>query len=160
MAAALTSDTQHSLRSFSMVIFAVLLSVYGVRYMARWRLDGAIVLLTAANAGLYVYQYFAVYPPVSAVAFENYGFREALLRARSVAVGRIVISDEGNQPYISMLFFDSVLPDRQRKVPVLLGNRDDLREGDVLIYPAPMGDTTDRARTDEHSLYAVWPYEP
>jgi 4-amino-4-deoxy-L-arabinose transferase-like glycosyltransferase len=160
MAAALTSDTQHSLRAFSMVIFAVLLSVYGVRYLARWRLDRVIVLLTAANAGLYVVHYFSAYPPVSAVAFENYGFREALLRARSMARGKIIISNEGNQPYINMLFFDSVLPDPQRKVPVVLGNRDDLRDGDVLVYPARPGDTTDREGLDERSLYAVRPYEP
>ena len=63
IAAALTTDSHHSLRSFSMAIFAILLSVYGVHYLARWRLAGSMVVLTAANAGFYALNYFARTPP-------------------------------------------------------------------------------------------------
>ena len=76
----------------------------------------------------------------------------ALLEARDMTTGRIVVSSEGNQPYINILFFDSVLPDSRGKPPVVLGRSGDLREGDVLIYPVRPGDTT------TGSLYAVRPY--
>jgi hypothetical protein len=158
VAAALTTDSFHSLRSFSMAIFAILLSVYGVRYLARWRLAGLMVALTAANAGFYARNYFCAYPPVSAIAFENHGFREALIAARGMADGRIVISNEGNQPYMDMLFFDSVLPQPGRKVSVLLGDSHDLHEGDVLIYPTPPSEVTYREGRVENSLFAVRPY--
>ena len=139
VAAALTTKPHHSLRAFSMVIFAVLLSAYGVRYLVRWRLAAAMVVLTAVNAGLYAFHYFHDYPPISAIAFENHGFREALLRARSLATRRIVISTAGNQPYIyiQMLFFDSALPGWPPRIPVVLGGLTGLQEGDVLIFPAP-----------------------
>ncbi len=156
LAATLTIETHHSLRSFSMMIFVVLLSTYGVRYVARWRLAGAILVLTAANAGLYAFNYFRDYPPIAAVAFENHGFREALLLSRTLSTGKIVISRSGNQPYIDMLFFDSVLPDPQRKILVVLGEYSDLKEGDVFIFPVPANEALQyREGLVEGSRYGV-----
>ncbi len=56
-----------------------------------------------------------------------------LPRCCSAFRGKIVVSNEGNQAYINMLFFESLVPESQRKVPVILGTRNDVREGDVLI---------------------------
>jgi len=157
--AALTIDPHHSLRALSTVVFAILFSMYGVRYAGVWRLSGAFVVLTAINATLYTADYFRRYPAESAVAFENYGFREALLEARDRAHGRIVVSAVGNQPYINVLFFDSVLADA-RHIPVVLGREEDLRSGDVFVFPLAPGERPDLRRAVEGGLYAVKDYSP
>jgi 4-amino-4-deoxy-L-arabinose transferase-like glycosyltransferase len=159
LAAALTIDPHHSLRTLSMVVFAILLSTYGVRYAGRWRLSGALVALTAINAALYTTDYFRRYPAESAVAFENYGFREALLAARDRAHGRIVVSAAGNQPYINVLFFDSVLPDA-RRIPVVLGREEDVRSGDVFVFPLAPAELPDLRRAVDGGLYAARDYSP
>jgi len=159
IAAALTIDPQHSLRAFSMAVFAILLSTYGLQYAGRWRLSGALVALTAINAALYTADYFRRYPAESSFAFENYGFREALLAARDRTHGRIVVSAAGNQPYINVLFFESVLPDT-RHIPVVLGRKEDVRPGDVFVFPLAPGETPDVRRATEGGLFAVSDYWP
>jgi 4-amino-4-deoxy-L-arabinose transferase-like glycosyltransferase len=152
VAAALTIDPRHSLRAFSMVVFAILLSTYGVRYARRWRLASALVALTAVNAALYTADYFRRYPAESVVAFENYGFREALLTARDRTHGRIVVSQAGN--YINALFFDSVLPDA-RHIPVVLGRPEDMRPGDVYVFELAPGAAPEIRPAVERGFYAV-----
>jgi len=154
IAAALTVDSHHSLRAFSMVVFAILLSTYGLRYARKWRLANVLVALTAVNAALYTADYFRRYPAESVLAFENYGFREALLAARDRAHGKIVVSAAGNQPYINALFFDSVLPD-VRHIPVVVGHAEDVRAGDVCIVPIASGAAPEIRRAVEGGLYAV-----
>ncbi|HEX5123416.1 MAG TPA: glycosyltransferase family 39 protein, partial [Rhodanobacteraceae bacterium] len=72
IAAALTLDHGHSLRAFPLVVFAILLSAYGMRW-TRKRLGApathALAAAAALQALLYAHDYFAAYPPVSARAF-------------------------------------------------------------------------------------------
>jgi hypothetical protein len=158
VAAALTGDRQHSLRAFSMVPFALLLSAYGIGRLEKWRIAEVMVLLTAVNAAVYADDYFRRYPPTSAVAFENYGFRQAMLQAREMARRNVVVADEGNQPYIDTLFFDSVLPN-PRGVRAVLADGKELQPGDVLIRPAQPGEPTNLETTAPGSRYSVRPYD-
>ena len=149
VAAALTVDPHHSLRAFSMSVFAILLSAYGLedlpRVIARF-----LVGFSALCACFYVFYYFIVYPPQSAIAFENYGFRSALQEALADTPKRVVLSSEGNVPYINLLFFGSL---EHAHIPLVVGTRSDSRPGDVFIaYDPSQGPYdlyhVDRAPTD------------
>lgn len=129
LAAALTVDPLHSLRSFSMSVFAAILSAYGLAYLSR-PAARVLVALTALCAGLYVFHYFVLFPPESAIAFENYGFEASLRDALASAPKRVVLSSQGNVPYINLLFFGTL---EHTSVPLVVGTRDDLRPGDVFI---------------------------
>ena len=129
VAAALTVDPLHSLRSFSMSVFAAILSTYGLACLSR-PVARAFVALTALCAGLYVFHYFVLYPPQSAIAFENYGFKAALRDALASSPKRVVLSSRGNVPYINLLFFGTL---EHTSVPLVVGTRDDLHPGDVFI---------------------------
>ncbi|HKS75616.1 MAG TPA: glycosyltransferase family 39 protein [Terriglobales bacterium] len=131
--AALTRDHFHSLRAFSMVIFSVLLSAYGFRSLTP-RLARAAVAVTGCCAILYLIHYFEIYPPKSAVAFENFGFKQTLDQAVHDTHGRIVLSSEGNQPYINLRFFGSLAG---YQVPLVVGSRSDALPGDIYITYAP-----------------------
>jgi len=139
LAAALTLDHYHSLRAFSLVIFAVLLSTAGLQWIQHRlgeRVALVLVVATAVHAALYVWNYFAVYPAASVRAFENYGFKQALERATTIATGRVVIDSADNQPYISALFLGALMRS-DRKPTVIIGGRDDVRPGDAFIFADP-----------------------
>jgi hypothetical protein len=133
VAAALTTDAHHSLRAFSLVVFAIILSAYAFRTLTLVVARSAVAL-TAACALLYVINYFAFYPPASAIAFESYGFKHTLNEALVHTRGRVILSDEGNVPYINLLFFGSLSGTR---IPLLCGSRRDARPGDVYIFYDP-----------------------
>ena len=158
LAAALTLDHGHSLRAFPLVVFAILLSAYGLRGIAQRFGTAAAGTLTAAaalQAALYVHHYFVAYPAVSARAFENYGFKEALARAASMAQNRVVVDAADNQPYISALFFAALLPENTR-VPVVVGDVKSLVPGDVLVFADPRFAHRDlREGLPPSSLYAI-----
>jgi hypothetical protein len=162
IAAALTLDHAHSLRAFSLVVFAILLSAYGLRWIARRFGAVAAGTLTAAaalQAVLYLHDYFVAYPAVSARAFENYGFKEALARAASIAQDRIVVDSADNQPYISALFFGALLPEKPR-VPIVVGDLKSLAPGDVLIFADPRFEHRDlREGLPAQSVYVVARYD-
>jgi 4-amino-4-deoxy-L-arabinose transferase-like glycosyltransferase len=139
IAAALTLDHGHSLRAFPLVVFAIVLSAYGLRWIGRR--FGVIPSLAfgvaaALQAALYVHDYFVAYPAASARAFENYGFKEALARATSIAGNRVVVDSADNQPYISALFFGALLAKKPR-VPIVVGDLKELAPGDVLVFADP-----------------------
>ena len=124
LAAALTLDHDHSLRAFPLVVFAILLSAYGLRWITRRfgaLASGALAAAAALQAAFYLHDYFVAYPAVSARAFENYGFKDALVRAASIAQNRIVVDSADNQPYISALFFGALMPEKAR-VPIVVGD--------------------------------------
>jgi hypothetical protein len=129
VAAALTDEEQHSLRSFSMVVFAIVLSAYGVHTLNLFRARLAVVL-TALCAALYLIHYFVVYRPSSAEAFGNYNFRHVLHEAVDRRPRRIVLSSMCYQPYINLLFFGSL---ERTSIPLVIGSRRDVAEGDVFI---------------------------
>ena len=160
IAAAMTRDEGHSLRAFSMSIFVILLSTFGVQQLERARvtrwLASAVVLLTAANAWVYTQHYFHEYPLISENAMENYGFKQAFLRARALATGKIVVSNKGRAMYVELLFFDSVLPSKGPRLPAQLGEFEDVQPGDVFVFPAgPNSSAANRAGLPLGSRYAV-----
>jgi 4-amino-4-deoxy-L-arabinose transferase-like glycosyltransferase len=162
VAAALTLDHGHSLRAFPLVVFAILLSAYGLRWPARRFGEKTSAVLPAAaalQAVLYLHDYFVAYPAVSASAFENYGFKEALARATSIAEKRVVVDSADNQPYISVLFFGAQLPEKPR-VPIVVGDLKQLAPGDVLVFADPrFAHREMREGLPAQSYYAIARYD-
>ena len=158
LAAALTLDHDHSLRAFPLVVFAILLSAYGLRWITRRfgaLASGALAAAAALQAAFYLHDYFVAYPAVSARAFENYGFKDALVRAASIAQNRIVVDSADNQPYISALFFGAPLPEKAR-VPIVVGDLKSLAPGDVLVFADPQFTHRElRAGLPAQSIYAI-----
>jgi 4-amino-4-deoxy-L-arabinose transferase-like glycosyltransferase len=163
IAAALTRDHGHSLRSFSMVVFAIPLSVAAAAWLrARSRPLLAVALATCAalQAGLYVANYFGSYPATSIAAFENYGFKQALGYALQNASGRVIVDERQNQPYIELLFFRSLLDYRgetaAQEKAVFVGSASALQEGDLFIKFDPAFECVGcRQALPPGSLYVV-----
>src|SRR5262249_26583427 len=122
VSAALLRDEHHSLHAFSMIPFFILLSALALREL-KPKLARATVALTALYATVYVIHYFTIYPPVSALAFENYGFKQTLAEALRLEPKRVVLTENGNVPHINLLFFGSLL---DAHIPLLTGSRADL----------------------------------
>jgi len=162
VAAALTLDHGHSLRAFPLVVFAILLSAYGLRWTARRfgeRTSAALTAAAALQAVLYLHDYFVAYPAVSASAFENYGFKEALARAASLAERRVVVDNADNQPYIRALFYGALMAPEAR-VPIVIGDRSRLAPGDVLVFADPRFAHRDmREGLPAQSYYAIARYD-
>jgi 4-amino-4-deoxy-L-arabinose transferase-like glycosyltransferase len=133
LAAGLTDDTHNSIRGFAFATFAVLLSAYGLRTLTPV-ISRVTVAITGLLACLYLVNYFVVYPSVSAVAFENYNFKKALSDALEGTPARVVLSSEGNVPYINLRFFGSLIG---TKTPLVIGTRQDARAGDAYISYDP-----------------------
>ncbi|MEO7755316.1 MAG: hypothetical protein ABIS07_01965, partial [Dokdonella sp.] len=144
IAAALTRDHGHSLRSFSMVVFAIPLSVAAAAWL-RSRLPSVLAVAFAAcaavQAGLYVQNYFESYPATSITAFENYGFKQALRYAMKNASGRVIVDEGQGVPYISVLFFRSLLEHAGEKASppetVFVDTASALQDGDLFIQFDP-----------------------
>jgi 4-amino-4-deoxy-L-arabinose transferase-like glycosyltransferase len=133
VAAALTVDPHHSLRAFSLLVFAMMLSAYPLIQLSVLAAR-SIVALTALGACLYVVHYFIMYPPQSAAAFENFGFKDTLRAALAEMPNRVVLSSEGNEPYINLRFFGNI---EHAQIPLVVGAQRDLRPGDVFISYDP-----------------------
>lgn len=135
ISAALTNDQYHSLRSFSMSVFLVVLSGYG---MLKLRTTSARVMLalTVIISLLYEVNYFTVYPRISAEAFENFGFKEVLSQALKRNPSRVVLSDRDSSQYINLRFFGTLA---EARVPLIMGSPGILRPGDVYIEVCELG---------------------
>jgi hypothetical protein len=159
IAAALTVDHEHSLRAFSLATFAIVISVVGARWL-REKTGGwlmlALLLATAAQAGLYTWDYYVRYPAESALAFQNYGFKQTLEQASGLAPDRIVVSQLDNQPYINVLFFGLLVP-ASKNIPILVGTADDVGRSDIFISLDPSL-TSDHADPQPRSLYIIRRY--
>ena len=113
-----------------MAVFGVMISAYGLHELT---LPAArtVIAATALCSALYVLHYFIAYPTMSAEAFENYGFKEALVSALDWSPGRVILSAEGEEPYMDLLFFGVLT---HAHAPLLVGSRADMRPGDAYIY--------------------------
>jgi 4-amino-4-deoxy-L-arabinose transferase-like glycosyltransferase len=162
VAASLTLETHHSLRSFSMAVFAVLWSVIGMNVLAQrpGKLPARMALAAmAVSSVLYVYHYFTRFPSESVPEFENFGFREALQVAVEKARGKVVLSPSGEQVYIHLLFFRSFIAN-PRGVAIEMGNRSQVEPGGIFIRFDPAGRMArSRVGLPEGSLYGWWTYE-
>ncbi|HEX6901653.1 MAG TPA: glycosyltransferase family 39 protein [Thermoanaerobaculia bacterium] len=162
VAASLTLETHHSLRSFSMAVFAILLSATGMEVLSQRpgrRLASIMLAALAVNGLLYVHHYFTRFPQVSVTAFENFGFKEALEMAAGKAKGKVVLSPGGDWPYIDVLFFCHFI-DNPRGVVVRIGGRSEVNPGDAFVKFDPTRRLAhSRAGLPEGSLYGWLPYE-
>jgi 4-amino-4-deoxy-L-arabinose transferase-like glycosyltransferase len=157
IAASLTVDHEHSLRAFSLGIFAIVISVVGARRLrdkiSVW-LMAPLLLATAIQAGFYTWDYYVRYPAESALAFQNYGFKQTLEQASAMAPDRIVVSKLDNQPYIDVLFFGLLVP-ATKNVSIVVGTEDDVGPRDLFISRDPSL-TPDHADAQQpRSLYVV-----
>lgn len=143
LAAALTREHGHSLRAFSMVVFAIPLSVMGAIWL-RERLGSIAVLLLAACAAiqgaLYTLDYSTRYAAATDVEFGSRGFEAALRAALARSTGRVIV-DGRPLPQIHILFYREILAIEEgpavRDRTVLVGREDELRPGDAYIMFDP-----------------------
>jgi hypothetical protein len=166
MAAALTNDARHSLRVFSLPIFAVLLSVAGYDYARRFVPPALLVIISASalvHAGLFVHNYFGPYRAASIRAFEFYGQRQAIERAAQLKAARIFLDSSRGSRHADLhaKFYAAQLKKRwgARLPPLLPGRARDLTPGDFLIFEDHHhGYPELRAGLPDDSLYLAAPY--
>jgi hypothetical protein len=121
--------------------------------------SSALTAAATLQAVLYLHNYFVEYPAVSATAFENFGFKQALMRAVSLAQNRVVVDSADNQPYISASFFSALLPDKTH-VPIIVGDLKQLAPGDVLVFADPQFEHRElREGLPAGGLYAIADFE-
>lgn len=148
IAASLTFEPCHSLRAFSLAVFAILLSAVGMNALSERpnRLLASITLvLVAANAFLYVRDYFTRYPSESIPAFETFGLREALEAAAGTARGKVVLNEGIHRSETNLRFYAPLIAN-PRGVVLAVGGEPDVRPGDVFVTPNPSGRTEDGSR--------------
>ena len=133
IAAATTSDVSHSLRTFSMSLFVVMLSAYGLRNRFS-AITRSMLALTAVCAVVYIVHYFVSYPAESVAVFETYGFKHALQDALAQNPKRVILLNDRHQPYIKLRFFGSLIG---TQVPLLTGAVQDVRDGDAIVFYNP-----------------------
>jgi 4-amino-4-deoxy-L-arabinose transferase-like glycosyltransferase len=160
-AAALTKETHHSLRAFSMAFFAILLSGYGVDWLRQRRLNLWVAcVLTAAllHSTAYLKQYFEEYPDATIDAFESYGFQPALARAVSNARskhGQVWLDASGHGMSVLRAYYVPMI--KGVAPPVTLGTRSDMRPGDTLVEAhGPSRDEAVRAGLPLKSRYSLY----
>jgi 4-amino-4-deoxy-L-arabinose transferase-like glycosyltransferase len=138
IAAALTSGTEHSLRSFSLAFFAIFVSALGLDWL-RNRLGAAtglaLVSFCVLNASSYLTHYFSDFRDQSVEAFESFGFEQALRRAQAEANrshGRVLFAPRDAAEHILADYYAPMLG-----AHVTIAPRETMRPGDVLVVPDP-----------------------
>lgn len=161
IAAALMVEYNHSLRTFSLCFFMVVLAGHGAHQLSRARLGRFVVTaaigLTGAQAALYVQDYFRDFPARSIAAFETYGFQQTLQLARTHAQargGRVIVEAPAAIDRAIFRYYDPMLaPDA---VSVVAGSRADLLPRDVLLAHTPPPAGSAQARLlPERSTYSI-----
>lgn len=121
VAAAITFQTPHALRSASMVIPLTLLSAFGfvsiINVLSRQRLllygFGVVVISVALSYHFakYLHQYY-VHVPVHLPFANQNGFRELVpfVEAQKDQYSKIIITDRYDQPYVLFLFYSQYDP--------------------------------------------------
>jgi hypothetical protein len=141
VAASLTVEPHHSLRAFSLAVFAVLLSAAGMDVLSERpnkRLASIVLAVVAASSFLYVRHYFLRYPPESIPAFETFGLKESLETAAGMARGKVVLNEGIHRSEANLRFFAPLLAN-PRGVALEVGGEPDVRPGDVFVTPDPSG---------------------
>jgi hypothetical protein len=122
VAASLTRDEHHALRTINAVPFAILLVVWGFRELADWArnkrlLVGLFAAIALFETATFYYDYFGRYPE-RAQAYFCAGLPQALKTAFASRQGPLYYSplafrDEDfvvREPYIQLLFFGNLDP--------------------------------------------------
>lgn len=114
LAAAITFQTPHALRSQIMVIpLTILVSIGLFEILKHWKLFGICVLgfVYLWQISRYLHEYYVHYPQVYPSAWE-YGFKDLVSYVNSVSdkYQKIIITDSYDQPYILFLFYSKYPP--------------------------------------------------
>lgn len=120
VAAALTFQTPHALRSQNMIIPLTLILASGLYYLfqvvSRFkRLSYSLLLFTVTiylwQISYFLHMYFVHYPQIYPAAWE-YGFKELVPFVNSVKdkYQQILVTDKYDQPYILFLFYSQYPP--------------------------------------------------
>lgn len=166
VAGALTNDIHHSLRGFSLVIFAMPFAVIGFQWALRdysRRLLMAVAAVTALCGVLFVADYFGPYVVTSIGAFEHYGFREAIGKAVRQQATRIVIDDRRKSRHADLHanFWTYLLSKGKHpsSTPLVAGAPWEVRPGEFFVFEDPKNKFPDLHQDlPEHSVYVVAPY--
>lgn len=130
LAAALTFQVPHALRSLNMVIPMILIASVGMvnivkiiwsqRKFVKIPLLAVMPLLILWSFGRYLHEYYTHYPQTYPSSWE-YGFRELtdFVKPRTTQYNKIYITNAYDQPYILFLFYLNYPPDRFQREVVL-----------------------------------------
>lgn len=112
--AALTFQTPHALRAFTMVIPLTIIIAQGVTRILNKKLL-LLLLFTAYTYQFvrYLHQYYVHYPETYPTAWE-YGFKQiaSYVKDHESEFEKVIITDKYDQPYILMLFYWQYPPDQ------------------------------------------------
>ncbi len=114
IAAALTFQTPHALRSQNMIIPITILTAAGIYWIIkRWQTIGGVILVIfyLFQVTRYIHQYYVHYPKEYPAAWE-FGFKEVVAYAESKKeeYDRVLVTDKYDQPYILFLFYSKYPP--------------------------------------------------
>lgn len=130
VAAALTFQTPHALRSHNMVVPLVMISSYGFGNLVNWLkkqkkaiiilLDCYIVIMLSWSVLRYLHEYYIHYPQTYPAAWE-YGFDQLVNYIKPIQnnYDKIYVTDKYDQPYILFLFYLQYPPSQFQKEVVL-----------------------------------------
>ncbi len=125
IAAALTKDCGHALRTILLGLYILIFSLFGFSALLtvknkhiRYTICVAIFLMLTMEACNYLQYYFTQYPQKTIKVFESYGFKEALEVALESRPNDVVISKLANQPYVHLKFYEKVLSIDNNTIPI------------------------------------------
>jgi 4-amino-4-deoxy-L-arabinose transferase-like glycosyltransferase len=168
IAAALTLAPVHSMQAFSLIMFAIPLSLYGfehVLHRASHYLAALVIVTTVVCAAAFVKDYFGPYRSAAIAAFEYYGIEQAIEKAARAHATRIVIDSRRPSRHADLYagFYTVTLAKRWHgKLPPLQPGRPrDVHPGEYFIFEDPKHAYTDlRDELPAESLYVAAPYGP
>ncbi len=125
LAASLTFQSPHALRSHNFVVPASLVIAFGfwglVKNLKQKFIASIIfVVFLLYFFAIYLHQYFVVYPKVLPYAWQ-YGFDHiaAYVKENGSKYDKIIITDRYDQPYILMAFYLQIPPEKMQKEIVM-----------------------------------------
>jgi len=126
VAAAMTFQTPHALRSNNMVFPLIIISAYGLWTLGKLLMNKRkifsmifylfISLFIIWNSTRYFHQYYVHYPQVYPAAWE-YGFDQLVDEVKDIEgqYEKIYVTDRYDQPYILFLFYLKYSPEKFQK---------------------------------------------
>ena len=125
LAAALTFQSPHALRSQNLVVPASLVIAFGFWGLVKNLKNKVLptvffVFLTFYFGAVYLYQYYSVYPKVLPYAWQ-YGFDQiaGYVKTNGDQYDKIIITNRYDQPYILMAFFLRYPPQKMQSEIVM-----------------------------------------
>jgi hypothetical protein len=167
ISASLTLDQHHSLRAFSLVVFAIPIALYGFHHVLRKAryVAALLVVATLFSAGSFVKYYFGPYRATTIAAFEYYGIREAILKAVREDATRVVLDSRRPSRHADLYanFYSVVLGKHRRDAlpPFQPGRPADVKPGEYFIFDDKKNAYPElKAGLPADTLYVAAPYGP